>query len=686
MMFTRPMKLLNAAVLKDNSQAVSRELLNLGVMDSVSIKEMPGKIPEGLKTAEDPSGSMRLVELRKRIEAFFSMQNPPIPLPDESFFENYARQEAGKAEGEDAKTESINLDAVEKRLGELDLSMNRAREGQKNLQEELLKLSEMRKQFEALGDLNMELGSTGSRSFLEMISGTIPEKETEGLERSLSGIPLVLMRGNINEDGRIGLMLMFLKRDQKRINEALEYRSWEPLKEEEKKDRGNRTALLSGLLEKEKSIAVERDRKAVELRSVIAGRKDELFGLWSALRMEELKQRISSNFSLTDRVVFFSGWIPQNEMARVEEAIRNVTESKCYLEWLDPSSQEARGMAAPVEMKNPEVLKTFQNLVSNFSTPSYGTIDPTPFVAISYLSMFGLMFADAGQGLVLLIIGLAGSLRQKKKHIAPGGIFNLILYCGIAAIISGALFGSYFGFPLFPPIWFNYHGAVTGEHLWGPIQDIFGILGLTIKFGMAVLGLGIILNCVNAIRQKAWMELVFGKAGVLGAWIYFGGAWIAFYFVGSDYKNLPDGRIVALLVLLPVLLLFLKSPLEFYHEKKKESKKFGVMSLVNFLLEWMVEILEVFSGYLANTLSFMRVAGLGIAHVSLMAAFEQIARMTGSGVGMISVLLVGNALVIALEGLTAGIQSLRLNYYEFFSKFFSSGGKAYKPVSLGMRD
>jgi V/A-type H+-transporting ATPase subunit I len=104
-------------------------------------------------------------------------------------------------------------------------------------------------------------------------------------------------------------------------------------------------------------------------------------------------------------------------------------------------------------------------------------------------------------------------------------------------------------------------------------------------------------------------------------------------------------------------------------------------------MEWIVEILEIFSGYLANTLSFMRVAGLGIAHVSLVIAFFSIADMLSgpSGsytIGSYLVLVAGNVLIILLEGLSAGIQSLRLNYYEFFSKYFSGSGRAYAPVSL----
>jgi len=98
-------------------------------------------------------------------------------------------------------------------------------------------------------------------------------------------------------------------------------------------------------------------------------------------------------------------------------------------------------------------------------------------------------------------------------------------------------------------------------------------------------------------------------------------------------------------------------------------------------MQWIVELLEIFSGYLSNTLSFMRVAGLGIAHVSLMISIFTIAKMT-SGVMSVVILILGNILVIGLEGLTAAVQALRLSYYEFFTKFFHGTGKLYTPISL----
>jgi V/A-type H+-transporting ATPase subunit I len=199
-----------------------------------------------------------------------------------------------------------------------------------------------------------------------------------------------------------------------------------------------------------------------------------------------------------------------------------------------------------------------------------------------------------------------------------------------------------------------------------------------------VIGLGLALNWINLVAKGRWFRLVFDKGGLLGSWIYAGGVYIAYFYVRHDYRQLPSGNLLLLLAGLPALLLFLKAPLEF---RQHEDRSFTIFTPIDFLMEWILELLEIFTGYLANTLSFMRVAGLGIAHVSLMMAFFIIAGMVeGPGgeytIGSYLILAFGNILVIALEGLSAGIQSLRLNYYEFFSKYFSGTGKIYAPVSL----
>jgi V/A-type H+-transporting ATPase subunit I len=261
-----------------------------------------------------------------------------------------------------------------------------------------------------------------------------------------------------------------------------------------------------------------------------------------------------------------------------------------------------------------------------------------------------------------------------------------MLWCGFSSVAAGLLFGSFFGFSLFKPLWFSFHDAVSGHSGPGG-RDVYSILKITIMFGIAVIYTGIVLNIINCIAKRRWLKLFFDKGGLLGAFIYGAGVYTAFYFAESGYKAFPPADFLALCFGLPVLLLIIKPVAEHItHSRTHPGVKTDFFTIINIFMEWLVELLELASGYLANTLSFMRVAGLGIAHVSLMTAFYQIALLAGKdgrlGAGSVIILILGNFLVIALEGLSAGIQSLRLNYYEFFSKYFSGNGRAYEPVSL----
>ena len=263
---------------------------------------------------------------------------------------------------------------------------------------------------------------------------------------------------------------------------------------------------------------------------------------------------------------------------------------------------------------------------------------------------------------------------MRNTSAGMGRLFTLITYCGLSAVVSGILFGSYFGYPLFPPVWFNYHALVNGHGSGNDaIRSVYDILLITIYFGISIIALGLVINWINLLKKGDWFSLLFEKGGFLGGWMYGWGIYTAFFFAGTGYRSLPPGWQLAAGFLLPALILFFKHPLE---ARRHGGRGAGPAQIMTFLMEWIVELLEIFSGYLANTLSFMRVAGLGIAHVSLMTAFDQIAAMTaapvgGTGFPAVLILVLGNVLVILLEGLSAGIQSLRLNYYEFFSKYFS---------------
>lgn len=673
MIFTVPMKLLYAAILAKDVQTVSDELLRLGVLDAVSMREL-SELGTKLKTQEQDPELDAIKELRRRVEGFLQLAPVQVVRPDPAEY---------------VGTPMPNTKDVEKHFDAFAAQITGIRERQKEIQEQILKLDEIRRQIELYKSGGTELFANSA--FLTVKSGTVHETSWPALEKTLSSLPVVFIPSEQQSNNARFIFIVMLKRDEGRIVSLLQKHGWsEQIRQEI--DTATTASSLADLDNKRKKLITSLDECAKSFNSLFEEQGSELAELWSKLRAAELSGAIRSSFAKTASTALITGWIPEKDMMRVEEGIRKASKNCCYIEWLSVEDAEKQGLKPPTEMKNPHALAPFQTLVTNYGVPQYGAVDPTMFVAISYLAMFGLMFGDAGHGLVLFIAGLFWFLKSKKANRSTT-LGQLIMYCGVSAIISGLLFGSIFGYALLPPLWFPYHRIINGEPVTaGGVRSIYDILGITIKFGMIVLGTGLIINWINLVRKKDWITFIFDKAGLVGGWIYAAGAWVAFYFVNHNYKALPSMNKLVFLLIIPTVLLAFKAPLEHRALKKHGSHQAThapvsrVMRYMNYFMEWIVSILEVYSGYLANTLSFMRVAGLGIAHVSLMTAFFQIANMIspngGFSIASLLILIVGNVLVIALEGLSAGIQSLRLNYYEFFSKYFNGTGRAYSPITI----
>jgi V/A-type H+-transporting ATPase subunit I len=684
MIFTTPMKQLAAVVLDHDVDNVTRELLRQGVMHFISIRELPGDWGARLGEVASPVSAARIAETRKRIESFLRI---------------IAKLPAAGLGLDLGKLTAVDLEETNKALDKLAAGLQGRRERQKSLQQEILKLEDIQRQLALFGDIGAGIQARSQYSFLTIQAGIVQNSYLEAFGEALAELPSVHLRYQ-DENQQTTLLLITMKRDDAAVSKILDKFGWTDV---ELPAAGGMTPEVTRELGgKLVALRQEQESVAAEVSRLVTDRQTWLEELWANLRMNELYARIQSYFSKTAKTVLFSGWIPASRQQELEKALRQASRNRCYLEWHQPGElEDVPRRSIPVKFGNPRFLAPFQMLVENYSTPEYGTIDPTPLVAVAYLIMFGLMFGDAGHGAVLFLIGFLGARLVRGAREGVRNLFKLITWCGASAIVTGAVFGSYFGRPWLPPLWFDYHAVVVGHGGGtGFVKDIYGILLITIYFGIAVIGLGLLLNWINLTVKREWLKLVLDKGGLLGGWMYAAGVYTAFYFVSHGYKELPPGGLLFWMLGLPSLILLAKPPLEFFLPKgghglpglpgPHPAKRFTALTPVDFLMEWVVEMLEIFSGYLANTLSFMRVAGLGIAHVSLMTAFMQIAVMVGGGdrltAGSYLVLFAGNLLVIALEGLSAGIQSLRLNYYEFFSKYFSGAGTSYTPVSLRSED
>lgn len=677
MILTTQMTQLFAVVLRRDRERVTEALLREGVMQFISTSEIdiepPSRSPsESERSVSEPAPHAALTELsdmRKRIEGILYTVGTVLEAPKEADLKNRP---------------AVDLAKEKTLLDQIDGERDSLRERQRSLQQEILKLEDLKRQVDLYGVDLGGLQAPGRQSMLSMQTGRLPTAGVKRFEEALKGLPALHMPLG-SQDGMAHYLLLSMKRDQEQIERILSTAGWAKMElpKELLSARQDLSGELTGKLQK-----LTEEQKTLQERVTELVHKEEphLRELWTNLRIQELCGKIQASFTSSSRTVIFAGWLASSTKDRLSAKITEACEGRCYLEWHDADHADAVAADVPVQFNNPKMLAPFQMLVSNFGIPQYGTIDPTPFVMPIYLIMFGLMFADAGQGLALMLIGGLSAYMIRNNE-AKRGLYNLswlIAWCGVSAVVFGVLFGSYFGMALVKPLWFDFHGIVTGHvQTNSVIGDVYDILAITIYFGIVVIAMGLLFNWFNLIRTGRWAELVFDKGGVLGGWIYAGGVYVAFYMVGHGYKGFPAGGTLFLLVGLPALLLLIKEPYHHLRHKRGHAEKTAnpVFLVLTFLMEWIVELLEIFSGYLSNTLSFMRVAGLGIAHVSLMVSFFTLAAMT-SGVSSILILIVGNILVIALEGLSAAIQALRLNYYEFFTKFFHGSGKLYTPVSL----
>ncbi len=371
---------------------------------------------------------------------------------------------------------------------------------------------------------------------------------------------------------------------------------------------------------------------------------------------------------------FLAGWVPSKTRNRLKAELDKLPGITYKLERPDECGKEP-----PTELRNPMPIKAFEFFVSMYGLPAYREIDPTPFVAITYFLLFGVMFGDVGQGFVLTLVAYFYMWKIKKMPLG-----RAISICGISSMLFGVLFGSVFGFEEWLNPMFAWLHSKTGIPLTeGKLIDvhhpstILGLIYTAVGIGVVLVIIAIMINIYSKIKQRQWGMALFDSNGLAGLVFYtaliagVGGQLL----LGWNILSVP--YIIGLIVL-PLLLIFCREPLCELLEGKEH---WLPESIGDFVMQNFFELIEVLLSYVSNTVSFMRVGAFVLVHAGMMQVVFTLAGEPGS-VTYIIVVVIGNIIIMALEALLVGIQALRLEFYEMFSRFFSGTGKAYEPVTL----
>lgn len=387
-----------------------------------------------------------------------------------------------------------------------------------------------------------------------------------------------------------------------------------------------------------------------KIKQIKTSNKEVVDNLPNSLEYYEKSDELVSKMARGNKYLYLTGWVPDSKINDFKELSEKHSDTTVTVK--DETNQ-----APPTKLKNNKLFRPFEFLVNMYGAPNYNELDPTPFFAISYMLLYGMMFGDLGQGLVFVLL----SFLVDKKNKTFGALIRRI---GFSACFFGLMYGSVFGIETLIP-----------ALLIKPFDNIMKVLIASVAFGIGLLLIAYCLGIYNKlVKQKNIEEGIFGKEGFAGLMMM-----ISFVILILNIVNInviPKNVGVVMLIASIVMIIFSK-PIAAKIEKRDEVYE---STAFDYYVESSFSIIEALLSVFSNLVSFTRVGAFAINHVGLYMAFEVMSKIAGGGIKGIIILILGNILIIGLEGMIVFIQGLRLEFYEMFSKYYQGNGRKFRPI------
>ncbi len=384
---------------------------------------------------------------------------------------------------------------------------------------------------------------------------------------------------------------------------------------------------------------------------------------------------VESGLLSSDELVVISGWINFADAESLKSLLGEGSGESFYMHIASVKENRNFRGRIPVLLKNIKIFRPFELLVRMMGTPGNSEVDPTPAAAIAYTVIFGVMFGDLGQGLTIAAAGLFFLRYGRRRYGERNSISDfggIMIWCGLSAAVFGILYGSVFSYEnLIPAVLFH------------PMENMMELFLMAIMAGVIFISAGLVFNVVNGLFSGHYEGALFGTKGCCGLAVYLSVVYFVMrYITGGEFLG---AAMIAAVFIPPSVLFLLRGPLGyiFFH-----GETLFPQGLFEYIVESMVEIIEMFSGFLGNTISYIRAGAFALSHAGLSIAVFTLAEIIDpsmKNIGAIAAIVTGNIFIILLEGLVCSIQSMRLEYYEFFGKFFKGDGTAFAPFSFKLR-
>ncbi|HPP42580.1 MAG TPA: V-type ATPase 116kDa subunit family protein [Syntrophorhabdaceae bacterium] len=653
MFSAEPMMHIQAVILARDERAV---LMGLGELGAVHLtKTKSGYGHESSELPDKSSELARLERIRNRIQEI----RQSIDLAP-SYIE--------------PSSKDMSIEKAEDILDDMEKKCREVLEEKQQIIHRQKELTEVSQTLYSYSGFAIPLIGPDEFAFLHFATGILPQQNFERILRDVGDKAALI---TLSQQRNQQVLLAMTTRDYSQELESILQKAGFQ-KESLPVEKG---ATIDSLLEKNKIELGTLSSKLEEINKRIDALREEFKDILAEIEwfvdLEFKLNEAGQKFTRTDVTVMLSGWAPSRDIGLIEKRLKDITGGRYILNLIPPDTSIEEQV--PVLLRHPWFLRPFEMLVAAYGLPNYRELEPTLFVALSYIVMFGMMFGDAGHGLVLAGCGVAALVLSRSRQVRDFGV--LLIFAGLSSMVFGVVYGSYFGIEELKKyaIW---HDPLDCD----PIKLMYG----AITIGIVMISLGLILNAINHFKRGNFVAGILDKFGLIGIVFYWGALIILIKGAAIKASGLM-GIFLVLFLGVPIIGWAIKEPIEHILRHKKEGHHEGEEGIVAAIMESCVGAFEAILSYLANTISFVRLAAYAMSHAALLFAAFMVAKevkgipYVGSAFSIVIIIL-GNIVAIVLEGVIASVQALRLEYYEFFGKFFSGSGRPFEPFYLAITD
>ena len=407
-----------------------------------------------------------------------------------------------------------------------------------------------------------------------------------------------------------------------------------------------------------------------KLESYYKYNKTDINRYFSKISELELYSDIKKNAMFYHKSFILVGWVPADCADELVSQLEAVESIECSL----TDGKDELKHSPPIKLKNNFFSKPYEFFIDMYGLPCYNEPDPTFFVSLSFTILFGIMFGDVGQGIILSI---AGYLMWKFKRMDIG---KILMPCGVSATLFGFVYGSVFGFEeALDPL---YHAVGMSGKPVPVLESATMLVVVAAGIGVFLVLFAMFFNVFSSFKRHDFGRAIFHPSGICG--IVFYAALVSGMLCTLFGIPVMNIWYVLGLIVVPLILIYLGEPLSklINGDKNWKPEKWG-----EFLVQSFFELFETLLSYVTNTMSYLRVGTFVLVHAGMMLVFFTLAELLGEpgSVAYIIMVVFGNAFVMVLEATLVTIQVLRLEYYEMFSRFYIGDGRPFKPVRLNRK-